>query len=88
MQRKGLELQFRTLLGVKDLVTLQTENIKLQENAFKAIVRNLALPDHRKKNYKELMEMTSLGGKAKKVGKQAFKKFTYVACGLSRCGYR
>lgn len=73
MQRKGLELQFRTLLGVKDLVTLQTENIKLQENAFKAIVRNTALPDHKKKNYKELMEMTSLGGKAKKVGKQAFK---------------
>lgn len=73
MQRKGLELQFRTVLGIKDLIHLQSESLKFQDTAFKALVRNTGLPDHKKKNYKELMEMGSLKGGVKKVGKEAFK---------------
>lgn len=48
IQKKGLELQFRTYMGIRDLIKVQAESFNLNEKAFTALVRNTALPDHHK----------------------------------------
>lgn len=48
IQRKGLELQFRTYMGIRDLIKVQAESFNLNEKAYTALIRNTALPDHQK----------------------------------------
>ncbi|AEH03636.1 tail fiber protein [Pseudomonas phage PhiPA3] len=48
MQRKSLELQFRSYLGIRDLVRLTEANMELQDRAFQALVRNTGIPEHKK----------------------------------------
>ena len=73
MKRKGLELQFRTYLGLKDSIKVQSETYKLLNEGLQAVVRNTALPDHKKKNQKELNQIGSIRGKAGKLGKETLK---------------
>lgn len=73
MKRKGLELQFRTYLGLKDSIKVQSETYKLLNEGLQAVVRNTALPDHKKKNQKELNRIGSLRGKAGRIGKETLK---------------
>lgn len=56
-QRKGLELQFRSYLGIKELVKLSEAHLELNARAYNAIVRNTALADHQKSNRKDLMQI-------------------------------
>lgn len=56
-QRKGLELQFRTFLGIKELVKLNEANLELNARAYNAIVRNTALTDHQKHSTQGLMNI-------------------------------
>ncbi|ABY63103.1 tail fiber protein [Pseudomonas phage 201phi2-1] len=53
-QRKGLELQFRSYLGIKELVKLSEAHLELNARAYNSIVRNTALADHQKTNRKDL----------------------------------
>ena len=48
IQKKGLELQFRTYMGIRDLIKVQAESFNLNEKAYTALIRNTALPDHQK----------------------------------------
>lgn len=56
-QRKGLELQFRSYLGIKELVKLSEAHLELNARAYNAMVRNTAIPDHQKSKQKGLMEI-------------------------------
>lgn len=63
-QRKGLELQFRTYQGIRDLTKLSESGLELQNKAFQAIVRNTAVPDHLKSSMKDLVNMNIRGSMA------------------------
>ncbi len=56
-QRKGLELQFRSYLGIKELIKLSEAHLELNARAYNALVRNTALADHQKSNRKDLMNI-------------------------------
>lgn len=60
-QRKGLELQFRSYLGIKELVKLSEAHLELNARAYNAIVRNTALADHQKSKHEDLMSMGNKG---------------------------
>ncbi|ARV76896.1 virion structural / tail sheath protein [Pseudomonas phage Phabio] len=48
VKRKGLELQFRTFMGIKDLVRLAETSLQVQIQAAEQLVRNTGTPDHQK----------------------------------------
>jgi len=54
IKRKGLELQFRTYMGIKDLVKLADTSLQLQVEATEALVRNTGTPDYQKGSQAEL----------------------------------
>ena len=58
-QRKGLELQFRSYMGIKELIKLQEANLELNARAFNAMIRNTGMTDFQKNSHKDL---TSMGG--------------------------
>lgn len=47
-QRRGLELQFRTLMTLRDIRKLSDAQMKMQEQAYKIMINNSAIPDHLK----------------------------------------
>lgn len=62
-QRKGLELQFRSYLGIKELVKLNEANLELQARAYNAMIRNTGLTDYQKSQAKGLDQMPQQGQK-------------------------
>jgi hypothetical protein len=60
-QRKGLELQFRTFLGIKELVKLNEANLELQARAYTAMIRNTGMTDFQKNGQKGLDQMPGQG---------------------------
>lgn len=60
-QRKGLELQFRTYLGIKELVKLNETNLELQARAYTAMIRNTGMTDFQKNGVKGLDKMQGGG---------------------------
>lgn len=72
-QKKGLELQFRTYQGIRDLAKLTESGLELQNKAFQAIVRNTAIPDHLKSSIKDLVHMNMKTSVAGGVGNLASK---------------
>lgn len=54
IKRKGLELQFRTYMGIKDLVKLAETSLQLQVEATEALVRNTGTPDYQKGSQADL----------------------------------
>lgn len=48
IKRKGLELQFRTYMGIKDLVKLAETSLQVQVQAAEQLVRNTGIPDYQK----------------------------------------
>ncbi len=80
IKKKGLELQLRTLLEIKDLTHLQRESLKLHDEAYKAIVRNTALPDHMKKDFNKLSKVgtgTAFAGKVKGAVGQSLSSYLF-----------
>lgn len=63
-QRKGLELQFRSYLALRDMTKLAESTAQMQSKAFQALVRNTGLPDHLKSSLKDLMSMNMRQGMA------------------------
>ena len=83
-QRKGLELQFRSFLGIKELVKLNEANLELNARAYTAMIRNTALTDFEKNGQKGLgtmgpngpMKSQSFGSKvAGKVANRTLSNF-------------
>lgn len=64
VKRKGLELQFRTYMGIKDLVKLTETSLKLQMQAAEQLVRNTGTPDYQKGGNAGLRNFNSKGGAA------------------------
>lgn len=54
IKRKGLELQFRTYMGIKDLVKLTETSLQVQIQAAEQLVRNTGTPDHQKGTAKDI----------------------------------
>lgn len=80
IKKKGLELQLRTFLEIKDLTHLQRESLKLHDEAYKALVRNTALPEHRKKDFDKLSKMgtgTGFAGKVKGAIGQSLSSYLF-----------
>lgn len=74
-QRKGLELQFRTFLGIKELVKLNEANLELQARAYTAMIRNTGMTDFQKNGQKGLDQMPGQGGNGRPgLGKQVGAK--------------
>ncbi len=71
IQRKGLELQFRTYMGIRDLVKVQEANLELQNKAYEALVRNTGLPDYKKGNVGDLTSFGSGRGRGNMLGRLA-----------------
>lgn len=63
-QRKGLELQFRSYMALRDLTKMQEASLEMQNKAFQALVRNTGLPDHLKSSMKDLVGMNMRQGMA------------------------
>lgn len=61
-QRKGLELQFRSYMGIKELIKLQEANLELNARAFNAMIRNTGMTDFQKNGNKDLQSMGGQGG--------------------------
>jgi hypothetical protein len=61
-QRKGLELQFRSYMGIKELIKLQEANLELNARAFNAMIRNTGMTDFEKNGNKDLQSMGGQGG--------------------------
>lgn len=60
-QRKGLELQFRSYMGIKELVKLQEANLELNARAYNAMILNTSMTDAQKANTKGLGQMQGVG---------------------------
>lgn len=56
-QRKGLELQFRSYLGIKELVKLSEAHLELNARAYNSMIRNTGIPDHEKRGRNDLTQM-------------------------------
>lgn len=63
-QRKGLELQFRSYMSLRDISKLTEASLEMQNKAFQALVRNTGLPDHLKSSMKDLVGMNMRQGVA------------------------
>lgn len=63
-QRKGLELQFRSYMALRDMSKLAESSLEMQNKAFQALVRNTGLPDHLKSSMKDLISMNVRTGLA------------------------
>lgn len=63
-QRKGLELQFRSYMAMRDISKLTEASLEMQNKAFQALVRNTGLPDHLKSSMKDLVGMNMRQGVA------------------------
>ena len=63
-QRKGLELQFRSYMALRDISKLTEASLEMQNKAFQALVRNTGLPDHLKSSMKDLVGMNMRQGMA------------------------
>lgn len=63
-QRKGLELQFRSYIALRDMSKMAEATMDMQNKAFQALVRNTGLPDHLKSSMKDLMSMNMRQGMA------------------------
>lgn len=61
-QRKGLELSFRTLMAIRSMNKLQEAQLKLNKDAYTALVRNTGLPDHLKSTKAEQMRFNLAQG--------------------------
>lgn len=68
-QRKGLELQFRSYMGIKELVKLQEANLELTARAMNAVIRNTGMTDFEKNGDKSL---TQMGGPGQQPRRQSF----------------
>lgn len=60
-QRKGLELQFRSYLGIKELIKLQEASIELAGRGYSSLIRNTGLSDYDKKGKDGLTDMEQKG---------------------------
>lgn len=67
-QRKGLELQFRSYIGIKELIKLQEANLELNAQAFNAMIRNTGMTDFQKNGRNDLMSMGKAGSRQGFVG--------------------
>lgn len=72
-QRKGLELQFRSYMGIKELIKLQEANLELNAQAFNAMIRNTGMTDFQKNGQKDLTSMGKGGARQGFVGGIASK---------------
>ena len=63
-KRKGLELQFRSYMAMRDISKMTEASLEMQNRAFQAIVRNTGLPDHLKSSMKDLVGMNMRQGMA------------------------
>lgn len=61
IKRKGLELQFRTYMGIKDLVKLTETSLQLQMQAAEQLVRNTGTPDYQKGSNADLRKFNQRG---------------------------
>uniref|UniRef100_A0AB39CD92 Lytic transglycosylase n=1 Tax=Pseudomonas phage RVTF4 TaxID=3236931 RepID=A0AB39CD92_9VIRU len=61
-QRKGLELQFRSYIALRDMSKIAEATMDMQNKAFQALVRNTGLPDHLKSSMKDLLSMNMRQG--------------------------
>lgn len=67
-QRKGLELQFRSYIGIKELIKLQEANLELNAQAFNAMIRNTGMTDFQKSGRNDLGTMGKAGARQGFVG--------------------
>jgi hypothetical protein len=58
LQRKGVELQFRSYFAIRDLVKYAEASIDINKTAYEALVRNTGLPDHKKETLAERVNFT------------------------------
>lgn len=61
IKRKGLELQFRTYMGIKDLVKLAETSLQVQVQAAEQLVRNTGTPDFMKGSATDLKKFQRQG---------------------------
>lgn len=61
IKRKGLELQFRTYMGIKDLVKLAETSLQIQVQAAEQLVRNTGTPDYQKGKQSDLRKFQRQG---------------------------
>lgn len=61
IKRKGLELQFRTYMGIKDLVKLAETSLQVQVQAAEQLVRNTGIPDYQKGSAADLRNFQRQG---------------------------
>jgi hypothetical protein len=65
LQRKGVELQFRSYFALRDLVKYAETSLQVNKEAYEAIVRNTGLPDHLKSTSAEMVNFTGKRAAAK-----------------------
>lgn len=58
LQRKGVELQFRSYFAIRDLVKYAEASLDINKTAYEALVRNTGLPDHKKETLAERVNFT------------------------------
>ncbi|MGK7530248.1 hypothetical protein, partial [Salmonella enterica] len=54
IERKKLELQYRTLFAIQDIVKMKQSEFDRNTPALEAIVKNTALPDYAKEDFSEV----------------------------------
>jgi hypothetical protein len=67
IQRKQLELQFRTYQATRDLLRVSEAQVQLHQMGYKALVRNTGTPEHMKSSMKELVSMEMAQGAASRI---------------------
>ncbi|QYV98912.1 tail fiber [Pseudomonas phage U1B] len=55
IQKKGLEIQFRSMLHLRKIAQQTEATMELLNNGFAALVRNTGIPDHKKSSMKDLV---------------------------------
>lgn len=58
LQRKGVELQFRSYFALRNLVKFAEASLETNKTAYEALVRNTGLPDHKKETLAERVNFT------------------------------
>lgn len=55
IQKKGLEIQFRSMLHLRKIAQQTEATMELLNNGFAALVRNTGIPDHKKSSMRDLV---------------------------------
>lgn len=82
-QRKGLELQFRSFMALRDIRKMAEVQLKLHKDAYTALVTNTGLPDHLKSTKAERARFNGTGRAGQRGSNRVYSSLPMLLAGFA-----